>query len=115
MNVYLVHFDPLSRNELVDHLEELGHYVHVASDSLDADLPELKRRAPEAILGYLGAAPAQVIERAQALKKKRCARSAAVLFNGGDAAAMEAAQEVFPRASFARRAVLMNALASVRG
>ena len=115
MNIYLVHQVVADRDELVEHLEEIGHDVTVASELLDEDLPALKVRQPDVIVAFLGEAADDVIARVETLKRKRCARSAAVLFTGGDAAAMEAAGKVFPRASFARRAVLMNAIASARG
>lgn len=115
MNIYLVHQVVAERAELVEHLVEIGHEVQIASARLEDDLPTLKVSQPDVIVGFLGEAPDDVVARIEMLKRKRCARSAAILFTGGEPAAMEAAQEVFPRASFARRAVLMNAIASARG
>jgi len=112
--LYVVQPDDALARELFEECTELGHFVVRVGDASPDAVRDLGEDRPDAVLVCLDAAPDEALDLADALVGRRRLRGVPLVFAGGTQAALNRAQEAYPRASFARRDVLLSVLASLK-
>ena len=115
MRIYLVQPDDDLARDLIDACSEVGYIVDRV-ESADADaVRALGDDRPDAILVSLdGDGDGEAaLALAGELAGRRRLRGVPLVFCGGTEHALDQAQTAYPRASFARRDVVLNVLASL--
>ena len=114
MLIYLIQTDDSLAAELTAECVDVGYTVTriVAADS--ESVRDVGDARPDAILVSLEGDHAASLELAAELTTRRRLRGVALVFCGGTQAALTLAQDAYPRASFSRRDVLLNVIASLK-
>jgi hypothetical protein len=112
---YLVQPDDALADELIQESRDIGYAVLRVRDADPETLRALGDDRPDAVVVCLDGDADAALVLAEALIARRSLRGTPLVFAGGTQAALNRAQDAHPRASFARRDVLLNVLASLRG
>jgi DNA-binding response OmpR family regulator len=112
--IYLVQPDDAIARELQASCEESGYHARRVNDADPDAVRALGDDRPDAVLVSLDGDADTTLDLVVELAQRRRLRGVPLVFCGGTQDALNRAQDRYPRASFARRDVLMNVLASLR-
>ncbi len=114
MRIYLVQPDDSLARTVIDDCRDVGYSVLRLTDPDPEVLSTLGDDRPDALVVCLDADATAALRLVDELVTRRRLRGTPLVFTGGTQAALDRAQDSYPRANFARADVLLNVLASLK-